>query len=122
RVLGLSLLIAGVAGVIYFLAVRDLTTYSAPIAVSWLILAAGYAASELTVVHIEFRRDAHSVSLNEIPLVLALVFASPGHPIVSHLVGAGAVVVMHRRHAVLKLVVHLSHFPLGACVALVVFH
>ncbi|MDQ1447973.1 MAG: hypothetical protein QOC79_944, partial [Actinomycetota bacterium] len=122
RVLGLSLLVAGVAGVIYFLAVRDLTTYGAPIAVSWLILAAGYAASELTVVHIEFRRDAHSVSLNEIPLVLALVFASPGHLIVAHLVGAGAVLVLHRRQAVLKLVFNLSHFALEDCVAIVVFH
>ncbi len=122
RVLGLSLIIAGVAGVIYLLAVRDLTTSGAPIAVSWLILAVGYAASELTVVHIEFRRDAHSVSLNEIPLVLALVFASPGHLIVAHLIGAGAVLVLHRRQAALKLGFNLSHFALEDCVAIVVFH
>ena len=93
-----------------------------PIAVPWIVLTLGYAASELTVVHIEFRRDAHSVSLNEIPLVLALVFASPGHLLVAHLVGAGAVLVLHRRQAVLKLVFNLSHFALEDCVAIVVFH
>jgi diguanylate cyclase (GGDEF)-like protein len=122
RILGLSLLIAGVAGALYLLAVRHVTMSGAPIAIPLLILAVGYAVSELTVVHIEFQRDAHSVSLNEIPLVLALVFTTPGHLLVAHLVGAGAVLVLHRRQAVLKLVFNLSHFALEDCVAIVVFH
>ena len=41
RVLGLSLVIAGLAAALYFLAVRNLATYGAPIAVSWLILRPG---------------------------------------------------------------------------------
>ncbi len=122
RVLGLSLLISGAAGAIYLLAARHLTTSGVPMVIPWLILAAGFAASELTVVHIEFRRDAHSLSLNEIPLVLALVFASPGHLLVAHLVGATAILVLHRRQAVLKLLFNLSHFALEDCVAIVVFH
>jgi diguanylate cyclase (GGDEF)-like protein len=122
RVVGLSLLIGSTAGAVYVLAVRQLATFAAPIAVPWLVLAVGYAVSELTVVHIEFRRDAHSVSLNEIPLVLALVFASPGHLLVAHLMGAGLILVVHRRQAVLKLVFNLSHFALEDCVAIVVFH
>jgi diguanylate cyclase (GGDEF)-like protein len=122
RILGLSLLIAGLAAVTYFLVVRHLSTSGVPLAVPWLVLTLGYAASELTVVHIEFRRDAHSVSLNEIPLVLALVFATPGHLLLAHLVGAGAVLVLHRRQAVLKLVFNLSHFALEDCVAILVFH
>jgi diguanylate cyclase (GGDEF)-like protein len=122
RVLGLAVFIAAMAGLAYFLVVRHLTTSDVPIAVPWLILTLGYAASELTVVHIEFRRDAHSVSLNEIPLVVGLVFATPGHLLLAHLVGAGAVLVLHRRQAVLKLVFNLSHFALEDCVAIVVFH
>src|SRR5438045_4800996 len=101
RVVGLSLIIGSVAGALYLLAVRPLDGYVAPVAVSWLILTVGYAASELTVVHIEFRRDAHSVSLNEIPLVLGLVFVSPTHLLVAHLIGAGVILVLHRRQAVL---------------------
>src|SRR6201999_3078775 len=85
-------------------------------------LAFGFAASELTVVHIEFRRDAHSVSLNEIPLVVALAFASPGHLLLAQLLGASAVLVLHRRQAPLKLFFNLSHFALEDCVAIVVFH
>lgn len=122
RVVGLSLIIGSVAGALYLLAVRPLNGYVAPLAVSWLILTVGYAASELTVVHIEFRRDAHSVSLNEIPLVLGLVFVSPTHLLVAHLIGAGVILVLHRRQAVLKLMFNLSHFALEDCVAIVVFH
>jgi diguanylate cyclase (GGDEF)-like protein len=122
RILGLSVLIAGTAGAAYFLAIRHLATYGVPIAIPWFILAVGYAASEVSVVHIEFRRDAHSVSLNEIPLVLALVFASPGHLLLAHLIGGGAILVLHRRQATLKLVFNLSHFALEDCVAILVFH
>jgi diguanylate cyclase (GGDEF)-like protein len=122
RVLGLSLLLAAAASALYLLAVRPITNAGESMSVPWFLLAAGYAASELTVVHIEFRRDAHSVSLNEIPLVLALVFASPGHLLIAHLVGAGAVLVFHRRQAALKLVFNLAHFALEDCVAIVIFH
>lgn len=122
RVLGLSLLIAGAAAAAYLLAARHVTTIGVPVEVPWIVLAVGYAAAELSVVHIEFRRDAHSVSLNEIPLVLALVFASPGHLLLAHLVGATAILVVHRRQAPLKLVFNLSHFALEDCVAIIVFH
>jgi diguanylate cyclase (GGDEF)-like protein len=85
-------------------------------------LVGGFALAELSIVHIEFRRDAHSVSLNEIPLVLALVFTSPGHLVVAQLVGAGLALVLHRRQAPLKLAFNLSHFAFEDCVALMVFH
>src|SRR5690348_8673325 len=121
RVLGLSVAIATVAAALYLGVIRELSTVSLPLAVPWLLLVVGFAASELTVVHIEFRRDAHSVSLNEIPLVVALAFASPSHLITAQLVGAGAILVFHRRQALLKLVFNLSHFALEDCVAIVVF-
>jgi diguanylate cyclase (GGDEF)-like protein len=72
--------------------------------------------------HIEFRRDAHSVSLNEIPLVLGLVFASPSHLVAAQLIGAGLALLVHRRQAPLKLLFNLCHFALEGCVALIVFH
>jgi diguanylate cyclase (GGDEF)-like protein len=122
RVLGLSVLLAGTAAVLYLISIRHFASTQTPIAVPWLLLAAAYAVSELTVVHVEFRRDAHSVSLNEIPLVLALVFATPSHLLLANLVGASAVLVLHRRQAVLKLVFNLAHFALEDCVAIVVFH
>ncbi len=122
RVLALSAVLAGTAVLLYTVHIRHFATLHAPVAVPWLVLAAGYAVSELTVVHVEFRRDAHSVSLNEIPLVLALVFATPGHLLLANLVGAAAVLVLHRRQALLKLGFNLAHFAFEDCVALIVFH
>jgi diguanylate cyclase (GGDEF)-like protein len=121
-VLVLSLVIAAGAIATYLGAARNLTTTGVALHIPWLLFAVAYAASEFTIVHIEFRRDAHSVSLNEIPLVVALVFASPGHLLLAHLIGAGAVLILHRRQALLKLVFNLSHFVLEDCVAIVVFH
>ena len=118
----LSVVIAAVAIATYFGSVRGLATSGVSLHIPWLLFALGYAASEYTVVHIEFRRDAHSVSLNEIPLVVALVLLSPGHLLLAHLLGAGAVLVLHRRQAILKLVFNLSHFALEDCVAILVFH
>ncbi len=122
RVLALSGLLAGSAGALYLLSVRHFASLHTPISLPWLVLAAGYAVSELSVVHVEFRRDAHSVSLNEIPLVLALVFATPSHLLLAHLIGASAVLVLHRRQAYLKLAFNLAHFALEDCVAIIVFH
>jgi diguanylate cyclase (GGDEF)-like protein len=121
RVLALSVLIGGLAVLLYATTVRHVGKPLAPFMLPWAVLAVGYAASELTVVHIEFRRDSHSVSLNEIPLVLALVYASPSHLITAQLIGAGAVLVLHRRQAALKFVFNMAHFALEDCVALAVF-
>ncbi|MDQ1533929.1 MAG: hypothetical protein QOF28_1690, partial [Actinomycetota bacterium] len=122
RVVALSLLIAAAAAAAYVSHVRWLPSSDTPVTIPWLILAAGYAVSELSVLHIEFRRDAHSISLNEIPLVLALVFTSPSHLLVAHLLGAGFVLTIYKRQPVLKLVFNLSHFALEDCAAILVFH
>jgi hypothetical protein len=102
--------------------VARLAPLVAPFHMPFWALVAGFALAELSIVHIEFRRDAHSVSLNEIPLVLALVYSSPGHLIAAHLIGAGLTLVLHRRQAPLKLAFNLSHFAFEDCVALIVFH
>ncbi len=115
-------MIAAAALALYVFGVRDLTPFRGAMMIPWGVLAVGFAASELTVVHIEFRRDAHSVSLNEIPLVVALVFTSPSHLVLAQLLGAGAVLVLHRRQALLKLCFNLAHFAFEDCVAIVVFH
>ncbi|MGH2736783.1 MAG: putative bifunctional diguanylate cyclase/phosphodiesterase, partial [Actinomycetota bacterium] len=59
-----------------------------------VVLAAAFAASELFVVHLQFRKEAHSISLNEIPLVLGLVLATPGDLILAHLLGAAVALLL----------------------------
>src|SRR3712207_5207334 len=43
----------------------------------WWALTLGYLATEHFVLHIQVRREAHTLSLAELPLVLGLFFAAP---------------------------------------------
>jgi diguanylate cyclase (GGDEF)-like protein len=93
-----------------------------PIRLSWWMLAALFYLTEIYVVHLEFRRDAHSFSLSEIPLVLGLFFATPSEFVLAQLLGAVVALGIHRRQSVLKLAFNTGHFCLEACVATIVFH
>src|SRR3954452_5861892 len=42
----------------------------------WWAIALGWAVAEMCVVHLHFRRSAHSFSLADFPFVFGLVFAS----------------------------------------------
>ena len=55
--------------------------FSAPdvdLRLPWWALAIGFALTEVAVVHVHFRRSAHTLTLAELPLVLGLLFAAPG--------------------------------------------
>jgi diguanylate cyclase (GGDEF)-like protein len=77
--------------------------------------------SELTVVHLRFRRDAHSFSMSELPLIAGLFFASPAELIIAQLVGNAAALVINRRQPLIKFAFNLSQFSLQAVIAIVVF-
>ena len=112
-----------VAGAVAFaFGVRDLGVVHPPLQLEWWVLALGFCLAEIFVVHVEFRRDAHSVSLSEIPLVLGLFFTPPAHLVLAQLVGAGIALVFHRRQSLLKLTFNLGHFFLETCLAVLIFH
>jgi diguanylate cyclase (GGDEF)-like protein len=90
--------------------------------VSFWILLAAFAAAERFVVHVHFRRSAHSMSLGEIPLVFALVFASGHDVILAGAIGRLIVLAAHRRLPPLRLAFNFGQFLLGNCIAVIVFH
>ena len=53
----------------------------------WLLLAAGFAASDVMVIRFEFREDAHSLTLGDIPLLVGLVFIHPDRLLLAVVVG-----------------------------------
>ena len=53
----------------------------------WWAVALGFAAAELCVVHVRFRRSAHSFSLADLPFVFGLVFATGDDFVLGALVG-----------------------------------
>ena len=87
----------------------------------WILLVA-FAAAERFVVHVHFRRSAHSMSLGEIPLVFALVFASGHDVILAGAIGRLLVLAVHRRLPPIRLAFNFGQFLLGNCIAVIVFH
>src|SRR4051812_50131265 len=63
----------------------------------WWLLAAGFAATEACVLHIQVKREAQTVSISELPLVLGLFFASPAQLLIGRLVGSAAILLFYRR-------------------------
>src|ERR1700744_5107254 len=87
----------------------------------WILLVA-FAAAERFVVHVHFRRSAHSISLGEIPLVFGLVFASGHDVILAGAIGRLLVLGVHRRLPPIRLAFNFGQFLLGNCIAVLVFH
>jgi diguanylate cyclase (GGDEF)-like protein len=88
---------------------------------SWWLLVVLFVAAELSVVHVEIRRDAHSFTLSEVALVLALLFAGPADLLVVRLAGAAVVLVLFDRVSAPKLVFNLALFWAESCVLLLIF-
>jgi diguanylate cyclase (GGDEF)-like protein len=99
--------------------VHDLAPLRAEI--PWWALAAGFAFTELFVVHAHVRGSAHSLSLSEIPLVLGLLLADPDELMLAAVVGPAVVLVATRQDPV-RLVFNLAQLALTAAVATVVLH
>jgi diguanylate cyclase (GGDEF)-like protein len=86
----------------------------------WTLVIA-FAAAERFVVHIHFRRSAHSMSLGEIPFVFALLFAGGEPAILAGAIGRLFVLALHRKLPLIRLAFNLGVFLLGNCAAVLVF-
>ena len=88
----------------------------------WWLLAACFAATEACVLHIQTKREAQTVSISELALVLGLFYAQPLDLLTGHLLGSAAILLLHRRSSVLKTVWNLASLALQVAVAVAVFH
>jgi signal transduction histidine kinase len=100
---------------------RAVRPFHTGLGVSWLIVAAGFAAAEAFVVHLPFRHESESFSLSEIPLVVGLFYVSPIGLVAAQVIGAGLALGLKRRQPAIKLVFNLGHMALEAGVAVLVF-
>src|SRR5919205_595365 len=88
----------------------------------WWILAACFAATEACVLHIQTKREAQTVSISELAVVLGLFYATPLDLLTGHLVGSAAILLLHRRSSGLKTVWKLGAPSLQVAVAVALFH
>jgi diguanylate cyclase (GGDEF)-like protein len=89
---------------------------------SWWAVALGFAGAEICVVHVRFRRSAHSFSLADLPFVFGLVFATGDEFVLGALVGTGIVWGLVRRLEPVKLCFNLAQLALAASLAAGVLH
>ena len=92
QTLAVLALVAGLVGIAAVLVVPLLSRgpFLPTPTLPWWVLALAFAAAETSVLHIQRGREARSVSMSELPLVLGLFFASPVALLVGRVVG-GAV-------------------------------
>ena len=92
------------------------------LALSWPILVAGFGASEIMGIHLEFRRDAYTLTFSEVPTIIGLIALPPAYVVLARFLGAGLALVFHRRQTGVKLAFNLASFSLEVAVAAVVYH
>ena len=117
----LNALVLAVAFALYAGPVHGLPPLARP-HLPWWAIAIAFAVAERCVVHLHFRRGAHSFSLGDIPLVFGLIFCSAESFGIGCLLGCGLVLLFDRRLPPVKLVFNLAQLALHACIALLVVH
>jgi diguanylate cyclase (GGDEF)-like protein len=114
----------GIAGAAAWFGLGDQQPYSSLLEfpVAWWCVVAVFFAAEGWAVHVHFRRESHSISLNEIALVPGLLFLGSHELIAAHLLGAGAALVIVRRQRPTKLLFNLAGFVATTSAAIAIFH
>ncbi|HEX6024830.1 MAG TPA: EAL domain-containing protein [Solirubrobacter sp.] len=113
-----SAALAVLAGALFFTTVHDESPLADP-HLPWWAIAVGWAVGEACVVHLHFRRSAHSFSLADFPFVFGLAFASGDGFLAGALLGAGAAYAF-RRLPLIKLAFNLAQLAVVVCVAIVI--
>ncbi len=93
----------------------------APVRLEWWLLAIFFAATETAIIHIPVQRDAHTISMSEIPLILGLLFASPVELLVGRVAGAVLALALYRRQPIEKICFNATLFALEVVTAVTVY-
>jgi diguanylate cyclase (GGDEF)-like protein len=108
-----------------FVLYRHAVTLSAPVShvhIPWWALALAFAATEIAVVHVHFRRSSHILALGELPLVVGLLFCQPGQVTLAWVAGAALVLVFTPGRVPVRVVFNLAQLAVTAGIARLVFH
>jgi diguanylate cyclase (GGDEF)-like protein len=121
RILALSWVFGSMAAILTVVRVSRLDRLPAPVHVSWWLLAVAFAVTEIFAINLDIRRQRHTFSLIELPLVIGLFFASPLGLVAAWVVGGGLALALYRRQSPLKLILNLTSFALEATTSVLCF-
>ena len=85
---------------------------------AWVLLGAAFSRSEVFVVQVHVRRDSHSFSMAEVPLVVGLFLVTPTVLLCAALGGTASALVLHRHQQIEKVIFNLSRLILEVGLAL----
>jgi diguanylate cyclase (GGDEF)-like protein len=88
---------------------------------AWWGLAVAFYFAEVFVVHLQFRKQAHTLSLTEIGLTLGLLLGAPSALLFGQLAGTIVALVLNRRQPLVKLAFNVAELPLCSGIALIIF-
>ena len=117
----LSATLAATATVLYATVVSRQPTTTPAMHVAWPLLAIGFALADSFAVHVEVRDNAHSFTMNELPLMIGLFLCTPEQLIAARLVGMVLGILIVRRQRPLKAFFNLALGMLETVTALMVF-
>ncbi len=101
--------------------IDDLAALESPLRVPWPLLAAAFALAEVFAVHLHFRRDAHTLTMSDLPLVLGLFMIAPQELVLAQVAGGLVALVIALRQPALKAAFNLAQLALGSAIAVMVF-
>ena len=117
----LTAALAAAAVLLFVIVVRTLPAAATAVTLPWLLWAVAFAASEVLVVHVQWKRESHTFSLSDLVLAAGLVLTAPGDLVAAQVVGTTIALVLHRRQRGLKLVFNVAQFALAGCLATMTF-
>jgi diguanylate cyclase (GGDEF)-like protein len=115
----LALTLAG--SLLYFQATTGWQN-SESLSLPWWLLLILFVGADSMVIHVEFRGDAQTFSLSELPIVLAWFFATPSDLLLARVLGGLIVIVFISRQSRAKVLFNTSLLYFYACFSLWVFH
>ncbi|MBI2710213.1 MAG: EAL domain-containing protein [Actinobacteria bacterium] len=90
--------------------------------IAWPLLALAFAVAEALVVHVDLGEDAHSFTLNELPMVVGLFLVHPPELILARVLGGAVVMGWANRRSMTKLAFNIGLFVTEVMFALLLFH
>ncbi len=117
RICGLATLL-GIGAAVATVLLPNVSSSTRPSA--WWVLpliAVAFGVAERTVFHFEFRREAISFSLSEVPTAFALIYLAPGPAMAARIIGGLAVITFQWRSRYYKLLFNAVLFAFETAVA-----
>ncbi len=117
-------LVVAIVGIVFLLNSAFLAGLESPAStlhVPWWAFVLVFFVAEAFPIHIHIRSEAHTLSLSELGLVLALYLVSPSELLLAQSIGVAVALGLVRKHHPLTLAFNVSVFALGSSIAILLF-